>query len=703
MTVSTSQTPAFEDIRSFVQFDDLIYAAAGSGGILVYRIIGDSKEPVLNLSLTNLYSDTLEQIYVRTIEIIQSLNSTNLIFAYDTLTGGGIGIAEITPTSTKPLGSLKTDPGLRIRSTVTTFNPQGIYHVLAASEGIGVLSYDISFNSNSYFEQPKIAALIDYVSISDIEQPAQAFLSLNAPNLQKVTNINQITNIENLIKLAIENPNLFSSVVSNIPFLSLEQQGQIAQVLSSTDQVSISNILILAQDIVGADTVNKILEDPTIINTFLNNSSIENIVTSAIPMLSNNIDLSSLQQAGNTIDTNDIQNILSLSGLQNIVQNDNQSTIIDTNLITNTNKETDTLFEEINLSNLNLAGIIDTELVHNTNYNPFVNRTKIGNARLEIQETVAAIGRRFFVEEDESLKQQLKELNYDELFILFSSLFEQAQSAITLLPLFESYGINIQELYQLWLTNDYYKIIDLLDSSIIAELLRRLPRYQIETTFQLKQTNIVLPSIRNMNADSETLYIAAGEEGIFIIDRVSGKIISSKKKPFSEVSMVVPYQYYGQNYYAVTDLLNGITIYQRERNKKIGQQISSLTLVGEAFSVFPYEDILWVADGSDGVLAIRFNKNKTLTIEAELYQKQGIAYYVGAARRREALVSYGADGLKRLRITNVLPKNIGISTLDPNLTTQIETQQQKDDLIDRTLEWGKTSSIAIFIRKLFFL
>ena len=115
VTISTSPSPAFEDVRALVQFEDLIYSAAGSGGILVYRIVDDVMSPVLSLSLTNLYSEALEQVYIRTVEIIQTATATNLIFAYDTLSGGGIGVADLTPTATKPLGSLKVEPGIRIK------------------------------------------------------------------------------------------------------------------------------------------------------------------------------------------------------------------------------------------------------------------------------------------------------------------------------------------------------------------------------------------------------------------------------------------------------------------------------------------------------------------------------------------------------------------------------------------------------------
>ena len=727
ITVSTSPSPAFEDVRNLVQFDDLIYSAAGSGGLLVYRIVDDAMSPVLSLSLTNLYSEDLEQVYIRTVEILKTESATNLIFAYDTLSGGGIGVAELTLTSTTPLGSLKVEPGIRIKNTVTTFNPQGIFNILAASENVGVVSYDISFISNSYFELSKIASLVDFISTTDVEGPVQNFLSLDAPNVRNITNIGQITNMENLVQLALDNPTLFATMVEDIPFITKEQKDQIQQILSITNQPVVSNILDIATGLVGKDAINQLVANPQSFNSLLNSSVLagvvpefleksgENLDGNALQSLQSNITPGMIEQAQNmlnntsnadglSLENDEIQNLLSLSGLQQRVENNNNPNVLVDELggiqIPEQTQETETLFEEFQLSNINLAEDIDTKLVHDTNFNPFINRPEIGDARLEIQKTVDALGRKFFVEENVELKNRLLELSSEEIQNLFSVLFEQVSSSIDLIPLFENSGINIGELYQLWQQGDYYSIINGLDPSIIAELLRRLPRYQITTSVTIKQTNVVLPSIRNMESDSETLYIAAGSEGLYIVDKISGEIISSLKKPFSEVTMIVPYEIKGKKYYVVTDKLDGLIVYERKNNRKIGEQISRISLVGESFSVFPYEDVFWVADGSNGVVAVRFNKDRSLTIEAEVYKKSGIAYHIGVGRRREVLASYGADGLMRLRITNVPPEGLSTTAATSTLAREVKVEE-KEDIIDRLLVWSQDSELAQFIKRMF--
>ena len=727
VTVSTAPSPAFEDVRNLVQLDDLIYSAAGSGGLLVYRIVDDAMSPVLSLSLTNLYSEDLEQVYIRTVEILKTESATNLIFAYDTLSGGGIGVAELTLTSTTPLGSLKVEPGIRIKNTVTTFNPQGIFNILAASENVGVVSYDISFISNSYFELSKIASLVDFISTTDVEGPVQNFLSLDAPNVRNITNIGQITNMENLVQLALDNPTLFATMVEDIPFITKEQKDQIQQILSITNQPVVSNILDIATGLVGKDAINQLIANPQSFNSLLNSSVLAGVVPefleksgesldgNALQSLQSNITPGMIEQAQNmlnntsnadglSLENDEIQNLLSLSGLQQRVENNNNPNVLVDELggiqIPEQTQETETLFEEFQLSNINLAEDIDTKLVHDTNFNPFINRPEIGDARLEIQKTVDALGRKFFVEENVELKNRLLELSSEEIQNLFSVLFEQVSSSIDLIPLFENSGINIGELYQLWQQGDYYSIINGLDPSIIAELLRRLPRYQITTSVTIKQTNVVLPSIRNMESDSETLYIAAGSEGLYIVDKISGEIISSLKKPFSEVTMIVPYEIKGKKYYVVTDKLDGLIVYERKNNRKIGEQISRISLVGESFSVFPYEDVFWVADGSNGVVAVRFNKDRSLTIEAEVYKKSGIAYHIGVGRRREVLASYGADGLMRLRITNVPPEGLSTTAATSTLAREVKVEE-KEDIIDRLLVWSQDSELAQFIKRMF--
>lgn len=716
-TVSTSSTPAQEDVRSLVVYHDLVYTAAGSGGILVYRIVGDAMTPVLSLSLTNLYSENLEQVYVRTIEILETPTVTNLIYAYDTLSGGGIGIANISPFETQPIGSLQIEPGVRIKNTTTTFNPQGIYHVLAAQERVGIVAYDLSFRSNSYFEIPQIASLVDYVAQLDLDRPAQQFLSLNAPGVQRITNISQITNIETLVQLALDDPAYFASVISNIPFIPEQQRSQIQQLLTLSNTALISQAISSAREIVGDEAINNVLANPQSINTLLNSSelasSLPNVLASSgmtnlnnIDDIQSNITPELVAQAQNLIQQSNtksqsidgVQNILSASSLQQIIQNALLVRGLDDD-VSNTNnmEETDTLFEESLLSNLNLSGDINTKRVHNTNFNPFDHRDPIGNANAEIQRTVSAVGRPFFIEENEDLKNRILALGDSELQSLFQALFSQADTAISLIPLFENSGINIQELYQFWKQGDFTSIIENVDSSIIAELLRQLPRYNIETTLSIQSTNIGISSIQSFQSDLEYFYVAAGTEGAMIVDRLTWKIHSSIKKPFSEITSIIPYQWNGKKYYVITDKLDGLIVYKQTRNKKFGEQVARISLVGESLEVVAYEDILWVADGSNGVLAIRMNKDESLTIEAELYQKNGIAYHIGSARRREVLASYGADGLKRLRITNVIANSTNNTA---SLTQQAETTEDQGDFIDRIIVWSQNSSIAQFLKRI---
>lgn len=751
MTVSKALTPEAEEIRSFIQYNDLIYTAAGSGGVLVYRIIGDTIEPVLPLSLTNLYSENLEILYVRTIELLETAVSTNLIFSYDTISGGGIGVLEINPNYTKPLGSFKTYPNLRIRQTISSYDPSGKFQILAADEGIGILSYSLSFESNNFFEKPKIASLIDYISYSEIQLPFRIFSALDAPGMKDITNISQITNLNALAQLAANNREEFLKIITNIPFLSKDTLDTVNKLVESQDKNLLSNALSTMQGLGGAKIVDQILRDPEIVNKILKSGILTNLdATSSAQDVLDNLpkDLISsifkkiptlkpivhaMKNQHEAIDL-DLQNILSLDGLQQSIEQEpvkyipndfsnlspldklalssnkniaeflNNPSIAHTNS-NNSNKETETLYAEAYLSNLNTIAqkTININTIHDNRYNPFTNRQAIGNAGLEIAKTIQATGRRYFSDDNSEIKNKLNTFTQEELKILFQAIFQQANLIIKLIPLFGSTGVDIQEIYRLWKEQDFFEIVNRLDSSILAELLRLLPRYKIDTKFILENTNTVLPGIRNVIADSTTLYAAAGMNGLYIIDRISGEIISSHKKPFSEVSMVKPYEVFGKKYLIVTDILDGLLLYRRKNNNSIGEQISRVALVGETYNVLPYEDILWVADGSDGVLGVRVNRDESLVIEAETYLKDGIAYFIGSVRRREVLASYGADGLVRLRITNITPEQIAkLDQGNSRLNSLIDNDREKLDFVDKTLEWGRYSPIAQFINKLLY-
>ncbi|MGL4388979.1 MAG: hypothetical protein ACRCTJ_06275 [Brevinema sp.] len=677
LMVSEAKTPASEEIRYFVRQDDLIYTASGSGGILVYRIIGDTIEPVRSLSLTNLYSANLEQIFVRTVEILKTEFATNLIFSFDTVQGGGIGIAEISDSYTKPLGSLAVEQNFRIRNTITTFNPEGKYQILLADENQGLLTYEMSFLSNDFFEYPKITGLVDLISSMEATLLPDLFQALESPSAARVTNISQLTNFDSLISLAINDENTFNELITNIPFLSPENQRQLQQLVKITDKSTLSNVLNLSKTYFSSNTIQNILTDPMVAK-FLseqNNNAFSGIISNIQP-------------------------------LQSFVNSDNNYN----NLVNKSNpvrtlrtfEETETLYAESYLSNLKIlqGEEIPTDDFHDLNYFPLTNRRSIGNARQEIEKTIQSVGRKFFSDDEDTIKNALYQFSPEELELFFQSALQQAHLLIELIPQFNNAGVNLQQVFKLFQEKQYYKIIEILDNKLIAEILRLLPKFQIKTDFNIIKTNAVIKNIRHMVADQYFLYVASGPDGFYIIDRITDDVIDFHKKPFSEVSMVIPYEIYNKRYYVVVDNLDGLVLYHRTKNNKIGTQVSRVALVGEAFSVFPYENILWVADGINGVLGVRVNKDQTLTIESESYQKGNIAYFIGGGLRREVLASYGADGLKVLRLTNVLSSAEFIRQTDESVMTQ--PQEPKKNFVDKTLEWSKYSPIARFLKSLFF-
>ncbi|MGL4394161.1 MAG: hypothetical protein ACRCS8_02950 [Brevinema sp.] len=660
LTVSEARTPASEEIRSFVRRDDLIYTAAGSGGILVYRIVGDNMETVPALSLTNLFSEDLEQIFVRTVEILETELMTNLIFSFDTVQGGGVGVAEISENDTRPVGSLVVEDNFRIRNTVTSFNPEGKYQILVADENIGLLTYEMSFLSNDFFQYPRIAGLVDMISRMESTYLPSLFTILDPPALSRVTNISQITNFDALISLAINDESTFNKFITNIPFLSPQNQRQLQNLVRLTDKTALSNVLNLSK------------------NYFSSNSSAPNLSDAMVSQFLS-------QQNG-------------LSGVAGLLTGRSSSKTSAKPV--KSFEQAQTIYEESYLSNMRIlqGEEFKTDELHDLNYFAFTNRSLIGNAQAEIERTIQATGRRFFSDQTDRIKNSLYAFTPEELELFFQSALQQANLLTELIPVFDAAGVNLQEIFVLFQQKKYYQIIDILDDELLAQILRSLPKYQIKTEFKIVKTNVVMNNLRAMVADEYYAYLAAGQDGFYVIDRLSDKLVSSYKKAFSEISMIIPFDVYRKRYYVVVDNLDGLVVYRRNRNNKIGEQVARVALVGEAFSVFPYENVLWVADGVNGVLGIRMNRDETLTIESESYEKQDIAYFIGGGLRREVLASYGADGLKVLRLTNVLSSKESINqNRDPN-----NQKADGENFVDKTIEWSRFSPIAQFLKSLFF-
>ncbi|MGL5255019.1 MAG: hypothetical protein ACRC9L_08520 [Brevinema sp.] len=657
--VSRTPTPAFEEVRSFVQFGDLVYVAAGSGGILVYKIVGDQMQSAPNLSISNIYADGLVATFIRTVEVVEAVGSTNLIFAFDTVEGGGVGAAEITPLYTKPLGALTSLPNMRIRRTDTRYDPEGGFTIIVANEFSGVMTLKLSIISNNFFDQQNLASIAGYVARQGLGGGPLPFERLQPPRLSNATS--SVSNFDGLVQLFRTDPNQALSVASNLPFLTDRQRLQIQELASQTDVLNNPELINQAAGLIDSPMGSQAID---IARQFLG-SSVDNVFPTPPASILSEFPSNVALRASSDPDI--------IPPPSNVDITDDDKTLLVSNMLALTNFD------------------VDLDELNTPNFNPFIVNRPIADARSAIDNTAAAFGFQDTSDDQGILKERLLSLTTTEQDSVFNALFTQSDLLPRLIPLLETAGFNPRQLYDIWKEGRISEIIDKLGTGILADLIKLLPQTQIESRITVLATNTSLPSVRNMSSDGRSLYLALGKEGFAVVDRATGELRGKiVKELFSEVEAVTPFDAYGKRYIATADRLNGLSIYERLGNDAPGKPVSRLNLVGEGISLYAQNNLLWVADGSNGVLAINFMKDLSLRVEGEFFDKTGIARYIGTARSREALVSYGADGFVRLRFTNI---GLGESTTTNNASGTT--------LAEKTLEWNNTSPFFRFLRRIF--
>ncbi|MGL5721207.1 MAG: hypothetical protein ACRCY4_02235 [Brevinema sp.] len=679
--VSRTPTPAFEEVRSFVQFGDLVYVAAGSGGILVYRIVGDQMQPAPNLSISNIYADALVPTFIRTVEVVEGVGSTNLIFSFDTVEGGGVGAAEITPMYTKPLGALTSLPSMRIRRTDTRADNDGGFTIIVANEYAGIMTLKLSIVSNNFFDQQNLASIAGYVARQGLGGGPLPFERLQPPRLNNEVSV---SNFDGLVQLFRTDPAQALSVASNLPFLTENQRNQIQALATQTGISSNAALLNQAAGLLDSPIGSQALD---IARQFLGPAAASPapppvpVTPPAPPQPPSDYEEGGYLEGGYLEEADDIMFTNEVGATAEIIPPVS-------NMLPVTEQDKDFLLSNmLALTNYN----VDTNTLNTPDFNPFIYTRPIPDARNAIDTTAAAFGFQDTSDDQGILKDRLRSLTTTEQDAVFNALFTQSDLLPRLIPLLETAGFNPRQLYEIWQDGRITEIIDKLGTGILADLINLLPQTQIESKITIVATNTILPSVRNMSSDGRSLYLALGKEGFAVVDRATGEIRGQiVKEMFSEVEAVTPFDAYGRRYIATADRLNGLSIYERLGNDAPGKSVSHLNLVGEGVSLYAQSNILWVADGSNGVLAINFMKDQSLRVEGEFFDKTGIARYIGTARSREALVSYGADGFVRLRFTNIGP---GESTSSTNAGSTT--------LAEKTLEWNNTSPFFRFLRRLF--
>lgn len=141
-------------------------------------------------------------------------------------------------------------------------------------------------------------------------------------------------------------------------------------------------------------------------------------------------------------------------------------------------------------------------------------------------------------------------------------------------------------------------------------------------------------------------FIAAKDEGVFVIDTASGRIIAHMKPSLSLANSV----YITGKTLVVADKMNGIMLYDIG-NPSAPRLLATYNTPGDADDAWLVNNMLYIADGINGVIKVKWTKPDKFTLQ-KIYNDGSIAYQLFVAQDKKVYVACGSDGLKVLVETN---------------------------------------------------
>lgn len=142
-------------------------------------------------------------------------------------------------------------------------------------------------------------------------------------------------------------------------------------------------------------------------------------------------------------------------------------------------------------------------------------------------------------------------------------------------------------------------------------------------------------------------YVAAKDEGVFIIDTLGGRILSHIKPALSLANSV----YVEGRILLVADKMNGIMIYDIG-NPTSPQLLGDYDTPGDANDVWLIRNDIYIADGINGVMKVKWTPPNKFTLQ-RVYTDGSLAYHLHIAKDGKVFVACGNDGLKVLAETNI--------------------------------------------------
>lgn len=142
------------------------------------------------------------------------------------------------------------------------------------------------------------------------------------------------------------------------------------------------------------------------------------------------------------------------------------------------------------------------------------------------------------------------------------------------------------------------------------------------------------------------VFIAAKEEGVFVIDTATGKIVAHMKPSLSLANSV----FISGKTLLVADKMNGIMLYDIG-NPSQPKLLADYDTPGDADDAWLVGDMIYIADGINGVLKVKWTPPEKFTLQ-KIYTDGSIAYQLFVAQDKKVYVACGSAGLKVLMETN---------------------------------------------------
>lgn len=163
-------------------------------------------------------------------------------------------------------------------------------------------------------------------------------------------------------------------------------------------------------------------------------------------------------------------------------------------------------------------------------------------------------------------------------------------------------------------------------------------------------------------------YVAAREEGVFIVDIPAGRVLSRIKPTLSLANSV----FVSGRTLCVGDKMSGVTLYDISSPVN-PRRISSYSTPGDAYDVWMIRNDIYVADGINGILKIRWHGGEKFSLLNQ-FSDGSLAYRLSVGDDETVYAACGSSGLRILDGRPAVPSGVPVTNTETNPLPAAETQ-----------------------------